>query len=155
MYSFGKAWQMQGQRTGYLAVSPRFTPAALAPRRLEQGMRLSGHCTPTSIMQHLAADLADAPVDNTELADLQHHARTALRAHGLDIPDAGATRFLYARCPTGTDDLSFVTTLATQGILTMPSTVFHEPGFFRLALNVPRADLTRALDTIGKAAAGA
>ncbi|MBB2749289.1 UNVERIFIED_ORG: aspartate aminotransferase [Microbispora rosea subsp. rosea] len=154
VHSFGKAWQMPGQRTGYLAVSPHLTTPPQAAHRLIQAMRTSGHGAPTALMQHLAAALADARPDLNALARLQRHARQDLRKHGIDVLEAHATQFLYARCPTG-DDGAFVTALANRGVLTMPSHLFHEPGWFRLALNVDIPDLSQAARIIAEEAARA
>ena len=71
---------------------------------------------------------------------------------GYDVLDGQATPFLYARCARGADDMAFVSELARAGLLAMPSTVFHEPGWFRLALNAPRDQLDRALDVLEAAA---
>lgn len=149
--SVSKTWDMQGQRTGYLAISPRLAEHPQVAARLERGMRISGHCAPTALMQHLAAELADAEPDNTALADLQRSARHDLHQAGIQTLTAAATRFIYARTPTR-DDIAFVSELADHGVLVMPSTLFHEPGWFRLSLNLPYHDLRHALAVIGEAA---
>jgi aspartate aminotransferase len=151
VYSFGKAWRMQGQRTGYIAVSPRLERGPETRLLLEQGMRLSGHSAPTALMQHLAAILCDTPPQHTGLAALQRHARHELSRNGIDIVPGDATPFLYARCPTG-DDQAFVTALAERGVLTMPSALFHEEGWFRLSLNMPQPELSRAARIIAEVA---
>ncbi|HUZ53024.1 MAG TPA: aminotransferase class I/II-fold pyridoxal phosphate-dependent enzyme [Streptosporangiaceae bacterium] len=152
VHSLSKGWDMQGQRIGYLAVSPHDDLEPGVARQLEQGMRVSGHCAPTSLMQHLAAALADLTPDNSELAGLQRHARQELLNLGVHVLDAQATRFLYLRCPSA-GDLAFVAELAERGVLTMPSTLFHENGWFRLALNVPGPQLNVALRVIGEVSA--
>ncbi|HEX9033457.1 MAG TPA: aminotransferase class I/II-fold pyridoxal phosphate-dependent enzyme [Streptosporangiaceae bacterium] len=152
VHSLSKGWDMQGQRIGYLAVSPHVDLRRQVARQLEQGMRITGHCAPTALMQHVVAELADTTPDNSALAGLQQQARQELRDLSIDVVDAQATRFLYARCPSA-DDLSFVAELAERGLLAMPSTLFHETGWFRLALNVPRPQLEAAMRTIGEVAA--
>lgn len=150
VYSFGKAWEMPGQRIGYLAVSPHWPDRAAVSSRLEAGMRITGHCAPTSLMQHMAGALADFTPELKPLADLQHHVRHRLRHAGYEVIDANATRFVYAEAPTS-DDIGFVTLLARHGVLAMPSTLFHEPGYFRLALNVDGDALRGALDVLADA----
>jgi len=147
--SFGKAWEMQGQRTGCLAVSPRLAPRRETATALQRQMRISGHCAPTALTQQLAAALCEAIPDLSGLAELQHRARRQLHAQGIPVLDTHATRFLYARCPR-TDDRSFAARLADRGVLVMPSSLFHERGWFRIALNLGAPDLDRAIATIGE-----
>jgi hypothetical protein len=82
---------MQGQRIGYLAVSPHVNPSLRAARRLELGMRVTGHCAPTSLMQHVAAELSDSTPDITALASLQEQAPQDFRKLGIDVLDAQGT----------------------------------------------------------------
>ncbi|WP_060880065.1 pyridoxal phosphate-dependent aminotransferase [Streptomyces scabiei] len=147
--SFGKAWDMQGQRTGCLAVSPHLGIRHQAVEQLVRTMRITGHCAPTALTQQLAAALSDTAPDLTGLADLQGHARQRLLHHGVLLLDTHATRFLYARCPAP-DDRAFASRLAERGVLVMPSSIFHEEGWFRIALNFGTPDLDRALDIIGE-----
>ncbi|MGH3901302.1 MAG: aminotransferase class I/II-fold pyridoxal phosphate-dependent enzyme [Pseudonocardiaceae bacterium] len=147
VYSFGKAWEMQGQRIGYLAVSPHWPDRHALSSMLEAGMRITGHCAPTSLMQHMAGALTDFTPELKPLAELQHHVRHRLRHAGYEIVDAKATRFVYAEAPTS-DDIGFVTLLARHGVLAMPSTIFHESGYFRLAINVEGDALQGALDVL-------
>lgn len=147
--SFGKAWDMQGQRTGCLAVSPHLGIRHQAVKALVRTMRVTGHCAPTALTQRLAAELCDTTPDLTGLGDLQRHARQKLIHCGVTVLDTHATRFLYARCPA-TDDRAFVAQLAGRGVLVMPSSLFHETGWFRISLNFGAPELDRALDIIGE-----
>lgn len=147
IYSFGKAWQMQGQRTGYLATHPDHPRREVLHRLLTAGLRITGSYGPTALMQHLAAELADHTPRLDTLRDLQRHARTRLGTAGYDVVDAQATPFVYIRAPCS-DERAFTTLLAQQGVLTMPSTVFHERGYFRIAINTGSQDMDKALDLI-------
>lgn len=147
-YSFGKAWRMHGQRAGYVALSPALADHDLRAGHARRSLRATGHYGPTAVMQHVAAELAGLTADLGALADDQRHVRSALAAMGYDVVDGQASPFLYARCPRSADDLAFVSELATSGLLAMPSTVFHETGWFRLALNASRDQLDRALDVL-------
>lgn len=150
VHSFGKAWQMQGQRIGYAATSPLLNPDLRAPRRLQQAMRITGQGAPSALMQHVAAKMPMPmpPTANKALARLQTHARSELTQIGLEVVDAGATPFVYARSPIP-DETAFVESLAREGVLAMPSALFHQQGFFRLALNTNWARLDEALAIIG------
>jgi aspartate aminotransferase len=58
---------------------------------------------------------------------------------------------VYVRCPDGADDWEFVADLTRYGLLVMPSTVFHEPGYFRIALNVGGEHLDDVAARLGAA----
>jgi aspartate aminotransferase len=150
VYSYGKAWQMQGQRIGYVAVSPRCQDREALGTALLEGARITGHCAPTTLMQHLVSALADHTPALDDLAQTQRAAREALVAAGYEVIDGQAAAFIYVRCPDA-DAFRFVTALAANGVLAMPSTIFHEPGYFRIALNVGRDDLDRATTILARA----
>jgi len=151
VYSFGKAWDMQGQRVGYLAVSPNVERAGEILEALRRTLRISGQCAPTALMQHLAAELVDLQADLAQLRGLQYDARTLLRDAGLTPVPAVATRFLYLPCPAGEDEWAFTEALAATGVLVMPSGIFHEPGYLRVSLTAEPRALERALGLITRA----
>jgi len=147
VYSFGKAWQMQGQRTGYVAVSPLAAEREALRQHLLGRQRASGQSPPTALMQHLVTELQDFAPDLDPLAGLQRRGRASLAEAGFDVVAAEATPFIYARAP-GDDDVHFTEQAAQRGVLIMPSTVFHEPGYFRIALNTNQEDLENALKVL-------
>lgn len=147
VYSFGKAWQMQGQRIGYLAVSPAHRRREELREELSTGMRVAGYCAPTALMQHLVTALRGFHPETDALARLHRYARDELRAGGFDVVEADATHFVYVRSPVP-DAERFSAEAAGQGVLVMPSTLFHEPGYFRIALNVSQDELARALKVL-------
>jgi aspartate aminotransferase len=153
-YSFGKAWVMQGQRAGFVAVSPHMADHDAVAQRVVRSLRSTGVYAPTSVMQLVAARLARLTPDNRALAADQRHVRSALGALGYRVVPAEATAFVYVRCPDGWggDDVAFVERLAEHGLLVMPSTLFHEPGHVRLVLNVGRSELDEALTILAKEA---
>lgn len=147
VYSFGKAWRMQGQRIGYLAVHPEAHDREAIRDRLALGMRTSGLCAPNALSQQMVTALAGYAPHPGSLAELQRHARARLRLAGYHLIEAQATPFIYARAPAD-DDGEFTRRAAERGILVMPSRLFHEPGFFRVALNTGGAALDHALDVL-------
>lgn len=147
VYSYGKAWQMQGQRTGYLAIHPEVAHRETIRDRLVAALRVTGYCAPTALTQHLLTKLTPFTPDLGPLADLQHHARRRLRESGHQVIDAAATHFVYVRAPIA-DDAEYVQRAARQGVLVMPSQLFHEPGYFRIALNTGGAALDHAFDIL-------
>ena len=143
VYSFGKAWSMQGQRTGYIALSPEMIRRQPLAAALERMMRITGHCAPTALMQRVASCLASLTPDTDGLTSLQQHARTQLAAAGFDVVPADATSFVYVREPDGNNP-GLAALAARQGVLVMPSGIFHEQGYFRIALNVGHPELSEA-----------
>ncbi|MFC9285743.1 aminotransferase class I/II-fold pyridoxal phosphate-dependent enzyme [Streptomyces sp. NPDC057052] len=149
LYSFGKAWSLQGQRTGYAAFGPALDGRTDVLARAERALRSLGFCAPTALMQRLVVELADLTPECGPLHRDQLLLRGTLDRLGYTTVPGQATGFVYARCPAGTDDWTFVSRLARHGVLAMPSSLFHEPGAFRLALNVgPErlADVGRGLE---------
>ncbi|GAA2835518.1 aminotransferase class I/II-fold pyridoxal phosphate-dependent enzyme [Kitasatospora sp. CM 4170] len=136
LYSYGKAWSLQGQRTGYLALGPGLAHAAQVRVRAERALRSLGHCAPTALMQRLVERIAGLTPDCAALRKDQHALRALLTGLGYRIVPGEATAFLYAGCPGGLGDWEFTELLAGRGVIAMPSSLFHEEGYFRLALNV-------------------
>lgn len=144
IYSFGKAHLLQGQRTGYLAISPRSDDHIETARMLEAVTRMLGFCTPTALMQIAVRELLGLTPDLSPVVARRHAALDALGAMGYEITPSGGTFFLYGRCP-GDDDFVFANRLAEKSVLVLPSSIFHEPGRFRLSLTGSEKMLERAL----------
>lgn len=144
IYSFGKAHLLQGQRTGYLAVSPRWDAHRETAEQLEAVTRMLGFCTPTSLMQIAVRTLLAIEPDVAPVVARRAAAADALASMGYEITPAGGTFFLYGACPGG-DDFAFTEALASRGVLVLPSSIFHEPGRFRLSLTGSEEMLERAL----------
>jgi aspartate aminotransferase len=133
IYSFGKAFALQGQRIGYIAVSPRMPDLDEVRTTIERCVRLMGFGHPTSIMQRAVSDLIDCEPAVAALARNQTAVRRALTAYGYDVCDGDATFYVYVKSPIE-DDFRFAERLASQGVLVVPSTLFHDPGYVRLSL---------------------
>lgn len=133
IYSFGKALSLQGQRIGYIAVSPRMPEREEVRQALERCVRIMGYGSPSSLMQRAVCDLVDYTPPVGALARKQRTVRSALAAYGYEVCPAEATFFVYAKCPVA-DDFGFAELLASRGVLIVPSTLFHEAGYIRLSL---------------------
>lgn len=136
VYSFGKAWALQGQRTGYLALGPDMERHDEIVVQAERALRSTGLCAPTALMQRMVLELVDLDPDLGSLRGDQVRMRELLAELGDGPVRGDGSSFVYVRCPEGVDDWEFVTRLAGQRLLAMPSSLFHEPGYFRFALNV-------------------
>lgn len=151
IYSFGKALFLQGQRIGYVAVSPSMPERIEMRRQLERYVQAMGFCTPTTLMQRAVCRLLDyrPPIDI--VAARQRMLRTHLKSYGYEVCDADATFFIYVKSPVS-DDFAFAEKMANAGVLVLPSALFHERGFFRISVTA-RADavaMERALATFEK-----
>jgi aspartate aminotransferase len=133
VYSFGKSLFMQGQRTGYLAVScampdgPSFSTAAV------RAVRAMGFCTPNALMQLAVPKLLDIVVDVSSIERRSRKLERGLVEAGYEVVRPDGTFFLYVAVPDG-DDLAFTEALALLGVLVMPSSLFHQRGYFRLSV---------------------
>ncbi|MFI6823494.1 aminotransferase class I/II-fold pyridoxal phosphate-dependent enzyme [Micromonospora sp. NPDC050187] len=151
VYSFGKAWSLQGQRFGYLALAPSLSDHDRRVDAVERAARSTGVCAPTVLMQQLAAALVDLEPDTAPLRGDQLRLRRLLTELGHRPVPADGTAFVYLPCPNGVDDWEAVRRLAGEGLLAMPSSLFHEPNHFRLALNVGSDRFDEVLRRVGAA----
>jgi aspartate aminotransferase len=144
IYSFGKAFAIQGQRVGYIAVSPRMPHLDDVRQTIERCVRIMGFGHPTSIMQRAVIDLVDCSPSLEALARKQAAVRSALAAYGSDVCGGDATFYVYVKCPIE-DDFQFAERLASRGVLVVPSTLFHDPGYLRLSLTASEQAIAAAL----------
>jgi aspartate aminotransferase len=144
VYSFGKALFLQGQRIGYVAVSPVMPERAGLGHQLERCLRVTGFCAPTTLMQRAVCRLLDYQPPLDALAARQAAVRDALKGYGYAVCEGDATFFVYAKAPIA-DDFAFATSLAGRGVLVLPSTIFHEGGHFRVSVTARWASLMAGL----------
>lgn len=153
IYSFGKALALQGERIGYVAVSPQMPENREVRQALERCVRLMGFCAPTHLMQRAICRLLDYRPRLERLARQQDAVRLQLAADGYEVCKADATFFVYAKSPID-DDFQFAAALASRGVLVMPSTLFHERGYFRICLTATPHAIAAGLPTFGRVLAG-
>ena len=153
VYSFGKALFIQGQRIGYLAVSPQFPQADAFVTSLERLCRVMGFCTPTALMQLAVRKLLDRPLDFSQIATRRQIILDALADAAIVTQPSQATFFLYPKTPQG-DDFEFAERLAKHGLLVLPAPVFHHAGHFRLSLTAPDDQIERAARILRQVASG-
>jgi aspartate aminotransferase len=150
IYSFGKAFAMQGQRIGYLAISPMMPHRDEVRTTIERCVRMMGFGHPVSTMQRAAIDLLDCPVVVTPLMHSQHLVRRALTGFGYEVCQADATFYVYVKSPID-DDFLFAEVLASHGVLVVPSTLFHDPGYVRISLTARPQAIASALPVFAAA----
>jgi aspartate aminotransferase len=147
VYSFGKTALLQGQRVGYVAVSPRMDGGEEMARDLVRLCRVTSLYAPTALMQRVIGRLLEHRPDLTPFRARRRRALDALDAMGWDVVPSDATFFLYPRVPGG-DAEKLVETLARRGTLVLPAEVFHHTGHVRLSLTCTDAALERALQVM-------
>jgi aspartate aminotransferase len=148
VYSFGKYHFMQGQRLGYVAVSPRHPCRRRLAEELVLWTRITGVATPTSLMQLAVPRLLSLRYDQEWLVKWRKRFVEELSAEGYGVAPPEATMFVYVRNPSSYDDFEFVEVLATAGLLVLPAPVFHHRGFFRLSLTGSEPMLEQALSIL-------
>ncbi len=153
VYSFGKSLALQGQRIGYVAVSPRMADSLAFASQLEGLCRTMGFCTPTSLMQTALPALLKIDNDWSPIVARRERVFQAFKDAGPSIIPGDATFFLYCRTPTQ-DDFAFAEALAARDILVLPSALFHDVGHFRISLTGSDDMLDRALPIIVDLATG-
>lgn len=147
VYSFGKKLALQGQRLGYVAVSPRHPAREATASLLARLTRVMGFCTPTALMQLAIGELLRVPAPVATVERRRGRALAALAEAGYDVIPSQASFFLYPRTPGG-DDLGFCRQLAERGVIVLPAGVFHHTGHFRLSLTVTDEMLERGLSVL-------
>jgi aspartate aminotransferase len=147
VYSFGKKLALQGQRLGYVAVSPRHPGRAELARLLARLTRVMGFCTPTALMQLALGELLRIPAPVAAIARRRERALSVLNDAGYEVEPSQATFFLYPKAPGG-DDTGFCERLAERGVMVLPAAVFHHSGHFRLSLTSSDEMLERGLSVL-------
>lgn len=119
---------------GYVAVAPAHPRRDELAAELVRWTRISGFCTPTSLMQRAVPGLLALQHDLSVVTDGRRWASDQLRMAGYEVTPPDGTLFLYVSTPTGIDDFDFVRRLAARGVLVLPAPVFHHSRHFRLSL---------------------
>jgi len=144
VYSFGKTLLMQGQRIGYVAVSPRMKGREALRQLLPTLCRVMGFCTPTELMQVAIRKLLAHTLDLRDLRARRDAMMTALRSYGYSVIPPQATFFLYVRSPDP-DDFAFTQKLASRGVFVLPGALFHDQGHIRISMTASEEMISRAL----------
>jgi aspartate aminotransferase len=149
VYSFGKYHFMQGQRLGYVAVSPRHPARDAIAEELVRWTRITGIATPTALMQRALPRLLALDHELGWVEGWRGRLLEELSRSGYVAVEPDATLFLYVQTPPGhDDDFSFIAELAAAGVLALPAPVFHHRGWFRLSLTGSEEMLTKALPVL-------
>jgi aspartate aminotransferase len=151
IYSFGKSLRIQGQRIGYVAVSPKHPERQALAGALRDACRFTGACTPTALMQHALPELIRHAPRTDVFRQRREQLVAALRGIGYALAPGDHTFFVYARSPIA-DDMLFAGRLAEQGLLVAPGTLFHDPGHFRLSVTATEQMIQDAIPILARLA---
>jgi aspartate aminotransferase len=143
VYSFGKKLFMQGQRVGFIAVSPKMQGGAEYREDLERWARITGFCTPTAVMQRALGALLELTPELELIQKRSVRLRKGLLEAGYHVPEPQGTFFLYPEVPG--DDTEFCARLAESGVLALPAKIFHDTGHVRLSVTAPDDAIDRAI----------
>lgn len=150
VYSLGKRLLMQGQRLGYVAFAPALRDEGWAARAARL-CRALGHATPTALMQRALPRLLALELRLETVAERRALAADMLQHAGYTLSAGKHTMFVYARTPRrAEDDFAFAEDAARAGVLVMPSSLFHEPGAFRVTVTPREETLARGLGLLAR-----
>jgi aspartate aminotransferase len=152
-WSWSKAMAISGERIGYLAIPPRLPEAAALRNACTFATRILGYINAPAIWQWVVAAVPDATVDVRSYQEKRDLLCDALEAAGYDAPRPQGSYYVFPRTPIP-DDIEFISMLQEEGILAVPGTGFGRPGYMRLSLTIPRADLVRSLPGFQRAMRG-
>ncbi len=147
IYSVGKVLALQGQRLGYIAVSPKHPRREAYAQELIKLTRIMGFCTPTALMQLALGDLLQIRGPIATTARKRDRTLEVLRRAGYKVVASQATFFLYPQAPGG-DATAFTEYLARKGVMILPASVFHHHGHFRISLTASDEMLDRGLEVL-------
>ena len=116
VYSFGKYHFLQGQRIGYVAVSPRYPDREQVAQELVRWTRILGLATPTALMQKTVPRLLDLHHDLDWVTAWRARYVAELTTFGYQVVTPDATLFIYVRTPQGSDDFGFIEQLASASV---------------------------------------
>lgn len=150
VYSFGKYHLMQGQRLGYAATVPSHPARESVAREMVRWTRIAGLVTPTALMQRALPRLLELRYELGWVDAWRERFLRELAAMGYEVVVPEATLFVYVGTPQEYDDFTFVTQLASSGVLVLPAPVFHHQGYFRLSLTGSERMMEQALGVFAR-----
>lgn len=151
VYSYGKRWLLQGQRLGYVAICPESPDREYLRSHLPLLCRSLGLATPTALMQSALHRLvASTPAPKERILERRARVVQSLSDNGAAVHPGDGTMFIYVAAPGG-DAERVARELAEEGVLTLPSDVFHQPGHLRLSMTATDEMIERALPVLVRA----
>ena len=143
--SFSKDVSIPGERIGYIAVNPRSRRAKemkVVDTLIDNNVTL-GNISPPSIVQHALVEVLKTnksfPTNLDRYKAMLQPLLTLLSQVGFENirrPDGGF--YVFAKLPSGVDDVSFASMLMEENVFFLPGTIFGMPGYLRFCALVPK-----------------
>jgi aspartate aminotransferase len=149
-WSWSKAMAISGERIGYLAIPPRLPEAVSLRNACTFANRILGYINAPAIWQWVVAEVPDATVDVSGYQAKRDLLCDALGEAGYYAQRPQGSYYVFPKTPLP-DDIEFIGILQREGILAVPGTGFGRPGYMRLSLTIPRAELERSLPGFARA----
>ena len=149
-WSWSKAMAIPGERIGYLAIPPQLPEAAALRNACTFATRILGYINAPAIWQWVVAEVPDVTVDVAQYQSKRDLLCDALNTMGYEAPRPQGSFYVFPKTPIP-DDIAFIRTLQSEGILAVPGSGFGRPGYMRLSLTIPRRDIERSLAGFGRA----
>jgi aspartate aminotransferase len=142
--SFSKDLSLPGERIGYVAVHPDLTDKTAVLNGLTLCNRILGYVNAPAFIQRAVSHLLETSVDIDQYRKKRDILWENLVSFGYEVDKPQGSFYLFPRSPIE-NDVTFVSALQEENILTVPGTGFAGPGYFRIAYCVDDATIVNAL----------
>jgi aspartate aminotransferase len=143
-YSWSKAFNISGERIGYIAVNPDMQTDHLPELLGSLAMcnRFLGFVNAPAFMQRVIGEALDARSDIEHYRVKRDMLCDALEEGGYEFPVPEGAFYIFARTPG--DEAEFVERARKNLLLVVPGTDFGSPGNFRISYAVPQSTVDLA-----------
>lgn len=150
VYTFGKTVLAPSERLGFIAISPLMPEGARKQvREALRKVQLAGFSFPNGVLARALPDIDRVIIDVPQLQRRRDMLVAALEAAGWTATKPQATFYMLVKVPlavSGGDDQALVDLLAKRGLIVMPGTASHLPGWIRLSLTASDEMVALAID---------
>jgi aspartate aminotransferase len=142
--SFSKDLSLPGERIGYAALNPEISDKGMIMGGMVLCNRILGYVNAPALMQRAISFLLEESVDVSIYQRKRDMLYDGLASCGYELVKPEGAFYLFPRTPIE-DDVSFVSALQEENILTVPGSGFGGPGHFRIAYCVEDKTIERSL----------
>ncbi len=149
IYTYGKTLLTPGERIGYVALSPTMDDLEAVRTVMLSTQILSGWAMTSAIAQHALPQIDRLSLDIADLQRRRDRLVDGLRACGYEVMRPEGAFYVTPRAPIA-DDVAFCNMLAHEGVLCLPGSVVHLPGYVRSSITASDAMIDRALPVFAR-----